>query len=109
MSRATRGFARLAIICAAIHFATAFVSGVISQGIDFDQLRNRSVASRMATPVHDLLMAPHGAVIRAMPNRWLTQGVVPIIPMWLIVHSLIWGSATAAFIIWRRSRAGNSG
>jgi hypothetical protein len=104
VSRAAKGFARLALIWAVAHFVAAFVTGAISQGLDFDQLRNRSVASRMATPVHDVLMAPHVALIRAMPNRWITQGHIPIIPLWLATHSLLWGMGIAAIVSWWRGR-----
>jgi hypothetical protein len=95
---------RLVFFCAAAHFALAFIMGALSQGLDFDQLRNRSVVSRAATPVADFLMAPHGAVIRAMPNRWLTQRHFPVIPIWLVTHSLLWGAAIASIILGVRQR-----
>lgn len=83
---------------ALLHFVAALVTGAIAQGLDFDQLRSRSIVSRTAGVVHDVLMAPHTAVIRAMPNRWLTQGRVPVIPLLLLGHSAVWGIALAGVV-----------
>ena len=80
------------------------VSGVIAFGIDFDQLRFRSTASTIATHIHDFLMAPHSAVVRSLPNAWLTRpGVIPLL---LIAHHLLWGAVGAlVFVLARRRRA----
>jgi hypothetical protein len=97
---------RRTLICAAAHFAAAFITGAIAEGMDFDQLRSRSPLSTAAGYVHDVLMGPHGVVIRAIPNRWLVQRTIPLIPIWLVLHSLLWGLATAVLITcYRRARS----
>lgn len=92
------------LLWAAIHFAAAFIAGAIAMGLDFDQLRSRSVLSTIAGYVHDLLLGPHGMVIRAIPSRWLVQRTLPIVPIWLVLHSVLWGIAIALFIAWYRHR-----
>jgi hypothetical protein len=93
---------RLTFALAAAHLVTSVLVGIVAFGADFDQLRSRSMLSAGASHVHDFLMAPHGAVIRALPNHWLTQGTVPIVPLWLALHSLLWGAALAG--VWTAFR-----
>jgi hypothetical protein len=91
-----RLWVRRTVLLAGAHFAASFIAGAIGFGLDFDQLRSRSIVSSVAAGAHDFLMAPHGAVIRAMPNAWLTQGSFPVVPVWLVLHALLWGAALAA-------------
>jgi hypothetical protein len=93
------------MIWSAVHFMAAFLTGVIANGVDFDQLRSRSALATVAGYAHDFLMGPHGAVIRAMPNAWLTQSRVALVPLWLALHSLAWGIAIAMIVeLWARHR-----
>ena len=94
---------RRTLIAAGVHLVISFLVGIVAFGADFDQLRSRSALSLVASYVHDFLMAPHGAVIRAMPNRWLTQDTIPVIPIWLVGHALLWGAAIAA--LWTASES----
>jgi hypothetical protein len=97
---------RLVLTCAAAHFAAAFITGASAYGLDFDQLRSRSVVSTVAGHIHDVLMGPHGMIIRALPNRWLVQRTIPLIPIWLVLHSILWGVVIALLVAWyRRSRS----
>jgi hypothetical protein len=96
---------RLLVLYSVIHFALSMIAGVIAFGADFDQLRSRSAASRTAAVVHDVLMAPHSMVIRAIPNRQLTRSARWLVPSLLILHSVAWGAlAVVATLTWKRRR-----
>jgi hypothetical protein len=95
MTAAGRLWLRRTVMLAGAHFIASLMAGAIGFGLDFDQLRSRSMVSSVAARLHDLLMAPHGAVIRAMPNAWLTQAAFPVIPVWLVMHALLWGAVLA--------------
>lgn len=94
---------RRLILYGVIHFALSMIAGVVAFGTDFDQLRSRSVASRTAAVVHDVLMGPHSMVIRAIPNRRLTHSAGWLVPSLLVLHSVAWGAlALAATEAWKR-------
>ena len=96
---------RLLLIWSLVHFALSMLSGIIGFGADFDQLRSRSAASRTAANVHDVLMGPHGAVIRSIPNRALVRSARWLVPTWLLLHSVLWGAlAVIATEVLKRRR-----
>jgi hypothetical protein len=82
----------LLVLWTVVHFALSMLAGIVGFGADFDQLRSRSVASRSAAVVHDVLMAPHSAAIRSIPNRTLTRSARWLVPLLLILHSVLWGA-----------------
>ena len=97
------------MIWSAVHFLAALVTGVIADGFDFDQVRSRSAVATLAGYAHDTLMGPHDSIIRFMPNAWLSQSPVPIVPLWLILHSLAWGAVIAVVVeLWARHRGGRA-
>lgn len=83
---------RLLVVWTFVHFALSMLAGIVGFGADFDQLRSRSVASRSAAAVHDVLMAPHSAVIRSIPNRTLVRSARWLVPVLLVLHSVLWGA-----------------
>jgi hypothetical protein len=82
---------RSILLIAAAHFAFSLASAFAAEGWDLDQLRSRSQFSQAAGVLHDVLMYPHDAAMRALPNAWLA-GNTPLIPLAVIVSSLLWGA-----------------
>lgn len=72
-----------------LHFALALGFGLVGYGLDFDQLRSRSVVSSAASAVHDSLMLPHRVFMRSLPSGAITRPAV--IPAALFGHSIAWG------------------
>jgi hypothetical protein len=75
-----------------IHFSVAVLTALITFGPDLDQLRDRSITSRVAAIAHDILWFPHDVIARALPIGWPAR--LPAAPLALIgVNSLVWGVA----------------
>lgn len=89
---------RLIVSVAGAHLALSFASAFAAEGWDLDQIRSRSRFSQAAGVLHDVLMYPHDAVMRAVPNAWLV-GNTPLIPIAVIVNSLLWGAVL--YLLWR--------
>lgn len=83
------------------HFVIAMVIAVIAFGADMDQLRSRTVFSRGAAAVHDVLWFPHDAALRRIPNAWLVRNRY-VIPLAIVVNSLAWGVLLHA--LWQFAR-----
>lgn len=96
---------RRILLFAGVHFALSFASAFAAEGWDLDQLRSRSLFSQAAGVLHDALMYPHDAGMRALPNVWLV-GNTPLIPLAVLVNSLLWG--LALYILWRVLRRNRS-
>ena len=83
------------------HLLVALLVGVVAFGTDMDRLRSRSLASRAAGAVHDVLWFPHDTFMHAIPNRWLVTHPA-VIPGAILGNSLLWG--IALYLVWRLSR-----
>lgn len=86
----------------AVHFVLAIGTALIGYGLDMDQLRSRSVASRIGAAISETLMYPHDLALRQVPNAWLIRNLW-IIPAALFTHTLLWG--VFLFVcreVWRR-------
>jgi anti-sigma factor RsiW len=79
-------------LAAASHLLLAIVSALAAHGRDLDQLRSRSTSAEVAGAIHDVLMYPHDAALRALPRGWLVQNSY-LIPWAILLNSLVWGVA----------------
>ena len=80
------------------HFALALLIGVIAFGTDMDQLASRSIWSRAASVIHDILWFPHDTFMRSLPNGALVQ-YPAVIPAAIVLNSLLWG--VVLYALWR--------
>ena len=80
----------------------AIGTALIGYGLDMDQLRSRSVASRIGAAISETLMYPHDLALRQVPNAWLIRNLW-IIPAALFTHTLLWGVFLFVCLeVWRR-------
>ena len=82
------------------HFVISMVVAVLAFGLDLDQLRSRSVVSRIAGYVNDVLQYPHDTILRSLPPGAILRPAV--IPAVLLASSILWG--IALYAIWRAAR-----
>jgi hypothetical protein len=83
------------------YFVVAMLIAIVARGLDMDQLRSRSVWSRVAAAIHDVLWFPHDSALRALPNDWLAHNTY-FIPIALVLNCLAWG--TMLYLVWRAFR-----
>ena len=89
------------LLVSAAYFVVAMLIAVVARGLDMDQLRSRSVWSRGAAPIHDVLWFPHDSALRALPNDWLAHNTY-FIPIALVLNCLAWG--TMLYLVWQAFR-----
>ena len=89
------------LVVAVAHFVVTLLLAAVAFGWDMDQLRSRSIWSRGAAAIHDVLWLPHDAALRALPNDWLARNTY-VIPAALVLNSVVWG--TILYSLWQAFR-----
>jgi hypothetical protein len=98
-------FIGLVLVFALAHLIVAMIVGAIAFGLDFDQLSSRTLLSRGARVVHDVLWFPHDTVMRALPIDWKISNARIVTPAAILLNSLLWGAVLASsWRVWRRRR-----
>ena len=88
----------------AAYFCVSLVVAIVAFGLDMDQLRSRTVWSRGAAAIHDVLWFPHDAALRALPRDWLAHNTY-FTPIAIVLNSLAWGTMLyAAWQVFQRVR-----
>lgn len=86
------------LLLSILHLALVFATAFVAEGWDLDQVRSRSSLSTAAGVLHDVLMFPHDAALRSIPNAWLVRNPY-VIPSAILVNSLVWG--VVLYLLWR--------
>ena len=86
------------LLVSAAYLCVSLVVAIVAFGSDMDQLRSRTVWSRGAAAIHDVLWFPHDAALRALPTDWLAHNTY-FTPIAIVLNSLLWG--TLLYSLWR--------
>ena len=93
----TKHLPRIVVLSLAF-FAVALLIATIAFGTDMDQLASRSVWSRGAAAIHNVLWLPHDSALRAIPNSWRVR-ITAVSAVAVVINSLAWGAVLYA--AWR--------
>ena len=94
------------LLVSAAYFCVSLVVAVVAFGSDMDQLRSRTVWSRGAAAIHDVLWFPHDTALRSLPTNWLAHNTY-FTPIAIVLNSLAWG--TLLYLLWLAFRGGRRG
>ena len=97
-------FAGLVALFAVAHLIVAFLVGAVAFGLDFDQLSSRTLLSRGARLVHDVLWFPHDTLLRSLPVDWRIAHHRLLTPSAIAMNSLLWGFLLASVWTFRAER-----
>lgn len=93
------------LACSVAYLAASMAAAFVAEGWDLDQLRERSLASRVGGVVVDAMWAPHDAAVKLIGNEPLR--IPGVIPGLIVFNTLLGGALLLALLhAWRRWRRG---